>query len=353
MCKILILTNASKIKNLKKAVSVIGAAVTKTEVDGFGYTIQGQNGLFGERTLNTNNIKMRHAANFGPVPSFGLRHRDQFGVKSEVTGAALFHGRTSTNNVSLINTHPINKHDWSLIHNGVVTNHGPAYSKLTTNDSEDCLHYLANSGIEGLAKNLTGYYALGAIDPIGQLHIIRDNTAQLSFAWSPTIESYIFATTEGIIESVAKSMDWSLDEVFEFQHSTHLVMRGNEVLSQNQFSPRGYESRESRFASASLGRDLGTYDKSTEFNWSSLESTIYDQYNSDLYNEDEALFLKEVNSHADASYSFFDARKQPLTLEEFQSLEDNEKLYCTVVRSDGTIVSPDDYESEKLFEGAS
>lgn len=72
----------------------------------------------------------------------------------------------------------------------------------------------------------------------------------------------------------------------------------------------------------------------------------------ELYTEDEIMFLDEVNNCADHSYKFFDYHDNELSFEEFDVLDDNEKLYCTVVRSDGTIVDSQDHQSERLWEGS-
>lgn len=67
------------------------------------------------------------------------------------------------------------------------------------------------------------------------------------------------------------------------------------------------------------------------------------------YSEDEIQFLQETTFHADTSYTFMDYKGNEMSLKEFQDLSDDEKLYCTVVRSDGTIVDQLSYESERLY----
>ena len=68
---------------------------------------------------------------------------------------------------------------------------------------------------------------------------------------------------------------------------------------------------------------------------------------SDLTEAEEA-FLEEIEEDADHSWSFFSGRES-FTLFEFMDLADDEKLACTVVRADGTILSMDNRIDGKLF----
>lgn len=180
MCKVMAFSNFSKFKSMENAVNNALVQVTHEETDGYGYAIQTKSGVFGERGLNTENCQFNMNKTDLNLP-FIQKNTERFGQLDKVIGAAIFHGRTSTNQVNLINTHPINKNGWSLIHNGVVTNHGPKYKMVTSNDTEHLVHYLSEKGIHELAKNLTGYYAVCAIDPKGQLHVF--GTLLRLFLW--------------------------------------------------------------------------------------------------------------------------------------------------------------------------
>jgi len=184
MCKVFIMTNFAKVKKTDRAINTIMKALAVYERDGAGYSILGEKGPFGERALNTSDFKARFDAIENNAP-FTIPMYNRFGTKTKACGGAIFHGRTSTNDKTLLNTHPINKHGWSLIHNGVVTDHGPKYQMITTNDTEHVLENLVRGGIAEVAKNLTGYYAIGALDPNGNLHVAKDSTANLFAAHLP------------------------------------------------------------------------------------------------------------------------------------------------------------------------
>ena len=118
MCKIVVFTNVSEVKKIDKLIDVVSGELAKYESDGFGYAIEGTNGVFGERSLETDNFKSsmgRKTLSFNWLTELN----NSFGVKSKVNGAAIFHGRTSTNDVNILNTHPIVKNGHYLIHNGV------------------------------------------------------------------------------------------------------------------------------------------------------------------------------------------------------------------------------------------
>jgi glucosamine 6-phosphate synthetase-like amidotransferase/phosphosugar isomerase protein len=320
----------SKIKNLDKAINTICASLAKREKDGIGYAIQGKSGVFGERSVKADNFKTDFTSEILDLP-FLSNDYNRIGQKSKAVGAGIFHGRTSTNDKTLINTHPIMKHNWTLIHNGVVSNHGPSYDMMTTNDTEHIIENIAQSGVSGIEKNLTGYYAIAAFSPDDKLHIIRDNIATLYFAHIKSIDSYIIGTTQDLINEVCKAMHWQCSKLAAMRDNSHVVFYKNKVESYSKIKPLGRTINENKYASLSLGYELESKD------------------NASKYSEDEILFLEEVNLYSDASYQFFDYRQNALTFQEFKALSDIEKLDCIVIRPDGTLVDCTDYHTEKLY----
>ena len=93
MCKIFTLTNMSQIKNVKKLTDVIASHLAALEGDGFGYSIQGSKGAFGERTLFPSLFKSDFSMPILSVP-FAYQSYNRFGKKTKPTGAGIFHGRT-------------------------------------------------------------------------------------------------------------------------------------------------------------------------------------------------------------------------------------------------------------------
>ena len=361
MCKIITLTNVSKVKNLNKLVKVAAELVSKSEHDGFGYAIQGTNGVFGERTTSPAGFE-----SLFKVPKFDLPFTaityNRFGTKTKATGGAIFHGRTSTNAATLLNTHPIIKRDWTLIHNGVVSNHGPEYDAITTNDTEHLLEYLSTTGISGIEQHITGYYAVAAFAPDSKRHVFKDSIASLYAAYSETIDSIIFATRESHISELCKAMRWTHAIPEPVQNNTYLVFDKGELITQSSFKPRGRTAIESKYASLSLGRELDADDADwSRFKYSSGTQTeeysnLSHEYWSDCgqkIDESEYMFLQEMKLYADASYTIKSYDNRELTPVEFNGLDLNDKLDCIVIRGDGTVCSPVEYYAERIFEGAS
>lgn len=332
MCKIIVLTNMTKIKNLNKTINTISASLAKRERDGIGYAIQGLSGVFGERSLNPSSFKTDFKSEILDLP-FLSNDYNRIGKPSKIVGAGIFHGRTSTNDKTLINTHPISKRDWTLIHNGVVSNHGPDYKMQTTNDTEHCLEYLSTVGVSGIETHLTGYYAIAAFSPDNRLHLIRDNIATLFWGYIKSIDSYLIGTTKDLILEICKEMSWEVSKLSPMVDNSHVIFYKNKLESFNKINPLGRTKKESALSSLSLGYELPN-------NSNNLETE---------YSEDEQKFLDEVNNYADASYQFLDYRQNLISFKDFKALSNDQKLEYTAIRPDGTIVSQYDYEREQLY----
>ncbi len=357
MCKILTLTNTSKVKSVEKLIRTAAELVGQTERDGFGYAMQGASGVFGERTTKPAGFRPSFKNKLVQLP-FCESVYNRFGKYSKPSGAAIFHGRTSTNNINLINTHPIIKRDWTIIHNGVVSNHGPDYEALTSNDTEHLLEYLSTSGITGIEQHITGYYAVSALDPSGRLHIFRDSIASLYAAQITSIDSLIFATKESHIRELCKIMDWKYSVPSPVSDNTYLIFENGSLIHQQEFNPRGRTNYESRFASLSLGRELDNIVDASEtvkpLDFGTVQTVEHDYWSpcGTKLDENEYMFLEEMKLYADSSYTIFNYRGDKITVKEFHDLDLDEKLCCEVVRADGTVCSPSDYYAEVLWQGA-
>jgi len=344
MCKVMIFTNMSKVKKFETTVNTICEFITDTERHGFGYSIQSSSGVFGERSNNPETFKSSWTSPVVDYP-FASKSYNRFGTKSKAIGAGLFHGRTSTNSKELPNVHPINKHGWSLIHNGVVSYHGSPYSMATSNDTEHLVELMGTRGISSIESEITGYYAFGAIDPDGQLHVVRDSIAPLHVCYIESIDSHVFATTASLITEVCAELGWKHSIIETVADNQHLVFEGNELVSQATITPRGRSAYADSLASLSLGRSL-LDDPAWDVPYATKKYTPENQYN-----DSELAFLDEVRNFSDSSYKFFAFNGEEFDHSEVSELTDDELLYCTVVRSDGTIVDSEDYNSEKLYQG--
>jgi hypothetical protein len=328
MCKILVLTKTTKLKNRRLVAETIASHLQTDHKDGFGYAIQGVSGVYGERT-----IAKEFKSRFG-IEKLEVKDKifvptsNRFGTPSQNQGGAIFHGRTSTNNAGLDNCHPINKNAWSLIHNGVVSNHGPEYKALTSNDTEHLVEYLSTVGISGIEQHITGYYAIGAFDPHGNLHVIRDSIAPLMVAYNKTLDCFIYGTTERLIQDVSDELKWTIGPIEKVLDNVHLIYNvQGELIHNEAIKSRGFDEVESIYSERSLGYKI--YDKNPSNNYG------YEAW-------------KEELSCADAGYTFKDWTGRVMTYAEFMACDEVTKLDCVVTRPDGTIVDGEDYYGERL-----
>ena len=216
---------------------------------------------------------------------------------------------------------------------------------------------MATQGLKGITENVTGYYAFTALDPHGDLHIVKDNCANLFFAEIETIESYVFATTKESILNVCKAMEWKHSVIEQLKDNHYLVYKDNELIKQEEFKPLGRTAYESSYAQASLGRSLGPQDDDYYSGWNReyhspklVKETGLT--NGITENESIDLFLEEIRTMADASYVILDHRNNEIPLEDFLKMPDEDKIYYTVIREDGTIVDAFDYYHEQIWKGA-
>lgn len=347
MCKIILIPNARNTSQFKGFDQKM-ASLLSDQRDGFGYAVLGEKGVYGVRTLYPHAFASKTS-----VPEYVESHIFNFGEVSTINGAAMYHGRVSTNQKTLLNTHPIEREGWQLIHNGVVTNHGPKYAMNTNNDSEHVLYLLQNGGIKEVAKHLTGYYAFGAIDPEGQFHVARDGTANLFYAFSEKLNSPVFATTADLIESIGRFIDESFN-IFKMKDNQYLVFDSSgELLYREEFKSRGWDTYSSSMSGKSLGWQLSPTNKELSYEnwWSNPYNDTYDSedigtYTRDEPNEDTDLtgMLDEIHPDYENEIKKIDDtytvkfRDEIISLSEFKSLPFDCKVYCTVFRKDGTIV---------------
>lgn len=377
MCKILAFTNAKKL-NLSKCLNDFGNALLKTEQDGFGYAIQGSKGVFGEKTIAPK-FRTRLGTKGVELPIVKKKYA-RFGTPSELTGPAIFHGRTSTNVINLVNTHPMQLEGWHLIHNGVVDDIGPNYEKYTENDSEDLLRRLIDGQADTnpmgvIERYLEGYYAFASIDPTGRLHIGRDNYATLYIAWSQVYETFIIATTESLLLKVNKILEAKVGPIDEIDEEVYSIFTGNELTHCQDFNSRGYTYRQASYATSSLGHSLPSgqavpsthgvsnppaettdvtekiknYEEVSEATWQrSVDEFIAEgARDQDVEESDYYKYRAELDS-MDASYQVYNEDGKPIELYEFKRMDHVSQELCTITRADGTVVEPEDYGMRRL-----
>lgn len=348
MCKLMCFSNITKfdLNKLEKLTKAV-VKVMASERDGFGITLCNAQKVLSARKF----LKPSEASLISPVtppaPYLKALSEEIGGPISPDNESIIFHGRTSTNEVSLRNTHPIIKHGLWLSHNGVVEDHGPAYSKMTSNDTEHIVERLGTGGVEAVEKFLSGYYATIHYDESqpGVLTVVKDNIAPLFFSKIDALDSIVFATTASMIESVCKEMKLKHSGIFEVSDNVYLEVYKGEVLTTLPIKPRGRSSYSDSLAHLSLGKSRITTDES-RFNDFSVYGESYGRTEIDPIER----FFSEVEEEADHSWVFIESQRE-ISLGTFLRLSDEEKLDCLVIRADGTVCSPDETLNGTLYEG--
>lgn len=371
MCKVIGFTNFSKVRKKVDTVEYLGKLLLSTERDGFGYAIWDKNSksFFGERTADRT-----FSSSFRDNPRIDFSFCDKpkklqnsFGeFDFENVGPAIFHGRISTNSKNLNNTHPIVKHGTALVHNGVVTDHGPKYETITTNDSEHVLERFVDNTFE---QNLTGYYAFLAINKEGELTVCRDTIAQLYSSWVEQLETYIFSTNEDNIVNTCKALGVDYSTIMKVSDNTMLTFQGNTITSKRVITSRGWSIVESRHSSKSLG-----YDLDSKWGGFGSGSTVYSRGYSQAHGnrvitkktkkerkaekksqevehrpltDDEKAYLDEV-AMMDQSYVVISPKGKKVDIDRFKMYHLEAMKRFEVIRPDGTVVDWKDYQTDKL-----
>lgn len=338
MCKLFIMTNTAKIKNIVTASKTIHSHITKSERDGFGYMVVGEKGIFGERSIQ----KSFESRLFTKKSIINLPivepTTNTFGIVSKPIGAGVWHGRTSTNDLNIVNTHPIRVEGWYLSHNGVVSNKGPAYKMTTTNDTEHLAHYMANGGIAAVESNLSGYYAFGAIDPAGRLHVVRDDNATLYMGFSSVLDSYMIATTVDLLEGIAKEMGAKLSHIEKMADNMYSLWDGNSIALFQDIEPLGVQRYESQYASKSLAYlGEGSYERS--FAKVPYESKFNENGPAPSYHE--ASYEPSELDMVDESYCIY-LDEREIDFLEFSKMDEMQQRQCVITRPDGTLIDMED-----------
>ena len=340
MCKLFSINNTSKLtKNqLENVVKTVENAM-KVEKDGFGITALHNNGHIAARKyLKTYEASiLKDSSPWTPVSK--KSYQDIGKIFPDDITSLILHGRTSTNSVSLINTHPIIKNDHFLSHNGVVEDSGPKYIPTTSNDTEHIVERLTTQGLSAIEKYISGYYACMYFKKgSDSLHIFRDNIATLHIGYSEDLESYILATTQDLIKQVAKALKIKINNIDEVEDNVYFELTAsNDFENIQYFTPKGRSSYSDSKSHLSLGYSFNDYSGKEYYSKN-------DYYSMD--SEDE--FLWEVENNADNTWTFMNDRIS-YTFEEFMKLSDDEKLKCEVIRSDGTICSVDVQRNGKIY----
>jgi hypothetical protein len=210
-----------------------------TQRDGFGFSIQCEEGRYTEKYTDPKTYSGigRLATAVRSVDKFfAEEYLNKFESPKEpfkkASGPMIIHGRTSTGLVSIENTHPFSKSEWTLAHNGIVGWAGEQRNMETTCDSEHLLNcYALGEGTEDF-ESLNGWAAWVAINPNGQLVAGRDKITPLHIAYSQKLATYIIATKEDDLKIYLKEFDIKATGVLSMPQNSETV-----------FSPSGKDVR--------------------------------------------------------------------------------------------------------------
>jgi len=314
MCKIILIPDAKSVPHWERFTRVCQELLSDMS-DGFGYAYQSINGVARYRTTLDG-------------------ERAWCGEHGKAIGAAMFHGRVSTNTLGLVNTHPIAKNEAYIVHNGVVTHHGESYAQDTQNDTEHVLYNYLSGGIASIADNLTGYYACGIIDADGTFLVFRDGIANLVGAYSVTLGSMVFATNQALLDGIGDYLGETLVGT-QVPNDTCYVYKDGVLVDTVSLKSRGYGVTESMWASRSLGYELDSYARAKTWEESNDDAALLD-YVSEEY-------LSEFD-YFDHSYDYWFQDKQ-ITYGEFMALGVRDQIECVIYRHDGSEVIIFDLES--------
>ncbi len=322
MCKLFIATNTSKLKvsQLKKLIHAVKEPLTKTNDDGFGWAAHSDKGIFGERYSNELNkglfIDLRRFYNARPGPydsKLFMKLYDSFGRQGKLKGGLVVHGRTSTNAVNLLNTHPIVNDSHALVHNGVVENVGKTVTRRTTNDSEFILQHYSEGGIDQVSASVEGYYACGILEKdTGNTIVIKDSTAPLVAAWVEELSTYFFASSHDVILEALKAlkMQAAIEEVKTNQHLVFNV--AGELIAQTEFTPRkrSYGATDYRSLGRSAGQDSSWFDDYTSQRWGTGGNT------------------SDIPAYREDAYEIYDATGRKISESEYEQLTADKMALC-------------------------
>ncbi len=281
MCKIFGLTNASILdeKKLAKLITTVGTAFALTEKDGFGWAGWNGQGISYEQYVSPYFFNGPYVlgASIAPlnklernlmwVPSFrSVFPKDAVtGKPCPITGPLIIHGRTSTNDVNITNTHPFIKAGYALVHNGVVEYTGPGHLRYSTCDSEFLLNeFVFEQGPSDFHKHITGYYAVLAIGPDGKLHVVRDNMAYLWGAQVLGTSCWIFCTTPTILKQAADAAELKISIPFPVMPHSYGVFNASGLESVRTIQPCPEAQIDQRLVAKSIGEAQAEADEETE-----------------------------------------------------------------------------------------
>ena len=232
MCRLLMM---SGITDPESAVQFMQAAKEPMSVGnnmGIGYTATKRNGdFFTERWHNNDQFFKRDVVMTQDIieklkpfekrlPKLAVNYSLQGEMEFSPMTSVTMHTRYATCGREFMNTHPFVDGDFSLVHNGVISNSDDLkLNKISTCDSEAALQSYINLGInldpskaQDWLNTLEGYWAFGVFSRDANGRRILDIVRNSASLYATTVEGLgiVLATTAEIITSTAKKVGLEL-----------------------------------------------------------------------------------------------------------------------------------------------
>ena len=208
----------------------------KDQKDGFGYALSGGeiSGITSLR-LTTGNLlgyQYQNPKNWSDVVNVPYQARGAI----KACTAGIFHGRTSTNDLGVENTHPFINDKLALVHNGIVEYKGEERKKVGTCDSEDLFNtFTIGKGWEELEKNYSGYAGLLILKPNGELTIYRDETPTLYVC--KVRSGIVVGTSLSDVSTFAKLFDDAPNAPWMLKPDRAVICKNGEIVSKTKVRP--------------------------------------------------------------------------------------------------------------------
>lgn len=329
MCKLaaIVGVGAGVSKKLARFANALAHDIADSQRDGFGYAAfsADKGAMFGERWLDVDDVFTKRQLMgeealklakemMGTVRItndynyFGPRNLALSGVTTMI-----LHGRTSTNTVSMDNTHPFVMHDVALVHNGSISNHYTVTKKLSTCDSEAILIHYLNAGlrdnieeIDSFVNKLEGWFACAVLakQTSGRwvADVFKDSTTPLYFSVIPELGgAKVYATDDDSIRYACDKAKFKEPAIYKVEPNTitRLDARSGAVLEAALFT------REVKSAS---GKHYG-YDRETGVYREGMVSENYKydehdhEYGDDKFDDDEIERLVGLSMRRNGRYT--------------------------------------------------
>jgi hypothetical protein len=258
MCKLLGFSVKTKLTQEKlNEVIKTSKELLKDQKDGFGYALSGGD-IEGITSLRLTNGSLLGYGYDEPEEWADIT-RQPYKAKGKLAPctAGIFHGRTSTNSVSIQNTHPFVNDDLALVHNGIVTYTGKTRKKKGTCDSEDIFNsFTMGGGWKELKKYYSGYAGLLLLRPDGVITIYKDETPSLYVC--KIAEGFVVGTSSFDTTSLAKLLDDAPNAPWMLKPNIATTCKDGKILSKKKVEPMERRSYKQDQLSLGYSTDYGT-----------------------------------------------------------------------------------------------